>query len=154
MEEKRCASQEELEALLTDFTRRMEEGYSDTITAIGTKFVSCSFAERWALFSQKTAPWMRNPGGVAHGGVVTTIIDNAVGALVHCLAGDKFTPTIDLRVNFLRPMPVDGSTVMVRVQCDSFGSNFAHTTARIWAEDKPDKPIATAAGVYFTAWKK
>ncbi len=53
-------------------------------------------------------PEMRNGHGVLHGGVIATMADVAVGvALKPRIAGRKAT-TIDLKVNYLKPV-VEGS---------------------------------------------
>jgi uncharacterized protein (TIGR00369 family) len=48
-----------------------------------------------------------NPMGVIQGGFLTAMLDDTLGpALVATLEKDSFAPTIELKVNFIRPAPV------------------------------------------------
>jgi uncharacterized protein (TIGR00369 family) len=53
-----------------------------------------------------------NPLGVVHGGMAATLLDSALGCCVNsCLdAGDLYT-TLELKVNYLRPILLDTGTV-------------------------------------------
>jgi uncharacterized protein (TIGR00369 family) len=53
-----------------------------------------------------------NPLGVIHGGMAATLLDSALGCCVnsHLDAGDLYT-TLELKVNYLRPMTLDTGTV-------------------------------------------
>lgn len=53
-----------------------------------------------------------NPLGVVHGGMAATLLDSALGCCVNsCLeAGDVYT-TLELKVNYLRPMTLGTGTV-------------------------------------------
>lgn len=55
-------------------------------------------------------PFHANPGGVVHGGVISTALDSAASAAVHTtLAAGDYYSTIDLAVHFTRPVKLDGS---------------------------------------------
>ena len=48
-----------------------------------------------------------NPMGVVQGGFLTAMLDETLGpALVATLDKDSFAPTIELKVNFIRPAPL------------------------------------------------
>ena len=48
-----------------------------------------------------------NPMGVIQGGFLTAMLDETLGpALVATLDKDSFAPTIELKVNFIRPAPL------------------------------------------------
>ena len=52
-------------------------------------------------------PEFVNPMGVIQGGFLTAMLDDTLGpALVATLDADSFAPTIELKVNFIRPAPV------------------------------------------------
>ncbi len=53
-----------------------------------------------------------NPLGVVHGGMAATLLDSALGCCVntHLDAGDFYT-TLELKVNYLRPITVDTGIV-------------------------------------------
>lgn len=50
--------------------------------------------------------------GIVHGGMAATLLDSALGCCVnsHLAAGDRYT-TIELKVNYLRPIRVDTGVV-------------------------------------------
>jgi uncharacterized protein (TIGR00369 family) len=60
-----------------------------------------------AVFASTPSEFHYNPLGVAHGGYAMTLLDSAMGCAVHSTleAGDFYT-TIELKVNFLRPVRV------------------------------------------------
>jgi uncharacterized protein (TIGR00369 family) len=65
-------------------------------------------AERGAIRVQFEAkPEFLNPMGVVQGGFVAAMLDDTLGpALVCTLPPDHFAPTIELKVNFIRPAPL------------------------------------------------
>jgi uncharacterized protein (TIGR00369 family) len=55
----------------------------------------------------------QNPLGTVHGGIITTLLDSAMGCAVHTTlpAGGMYT-TLELKVNFLRPSFAGGETLL------------------------------------------
>jgi len=68
-----------------------------------------------AVFQSQPSHDHYNPLGIAHGGYITTLLDSAMGCAVHSLlkAGQGYT-TVELKVNFLRP--VTEATGLVRAE--------------------------------------
>jgi uncharacterized protein (TIGR00369 family) len=64
--------------------------------------------ERGAIRVQFEAkPEFLNPMGVVQGGFVAAMLDDTLGpALVCTLPSGHFAPTIELKVNFIRPAPL------------------------------------------------
>jgi uncharacterized protein (TIGR00369 family) len=56
------------------------------------------------VFSMDPLEAHQNPLGTVHGGIITTLLDSAMGCAVHTTlpAGGMYT-TLELKVNFLRP---------------------------------------------------
>jgi uncharacterized protein (TIGR00369 family) len=151
MQHTELMSQEGMERSLTKFTRRYAEDFPGTINAgLCPHLESCCFADKTAIISYDTQPWMSNPGGVVHGGMVATLFDVAIGCVTYFAAGEKLTPTMSLQVSFVRPMAI-GKRVYVQVSLTSCGRTSGHATAKAWQEGEPDRIIATAAGLYYTA---
>lgn len=97
------------------------------------------------------APWMSNPMGVMHGGIVSSALDSTMGALSFCQVGEgSRTPTVTMSVTFLRPVPLD-KKIYLRAKCSSSGRTLNNLTAELWAEGAPDRLLATACGTYFRA---
>jgi uncharacterized protein (TIGR00369 family) len=77
-----------------------------------------------------------NPIGSVHGGVFATVLDSAMGCAVHSVlpAGRAYT-TLELKVNYVRPL----TAAVARVRCEgevlSAGRRVATASGRIVGED-------------------
>jgi uncharacterized protein (TIGR00369 family) len=76
-------------------------------TTLGFKLLAID-AERGTVRVQWDAkPEFCNPMGVIQGGFLAAMLDDTLGpALVATLGKDQFAPTIELKVNFIRPAQV------------------------------------------------
>jgi len=85
-----------------------------------------------------------NPLGVVHGGMTATLLDSALGCCVNsCLdAGDLYT-TLELKVNYLRPITLDTG----RVRAVATVVHIGRTTALVEGKvlDDADKIYAYAS---------
>ena len=65
-----------------------------------------------AVFETTPAEFHYNPLGMVHGGLAATLLDSAMGCAVHtCLeVGDIYT-TLELKLNYLKPMTLDTGPV-------------------------------------------
>ena len=69
-------------------------------------------------------PELLNSAGVVHGGVTATMADVAVGmAVARALGGTRAATTVELKVNFLRP--VSGRKILARSHLLRVGSTLA-----------------------------
>ncbi|ABE55604.1 Phenylacetic acid degradation-related protein [Shewanella denitrificans OS217] len=89
--------------------------------------------------------------GVIHGGVITTLIDTGCGTAVVCAILKKFqsleiSPTLDLRVDYMKPAEPNKS-VFAFAECYKLSSSVAFTRA-IAYQDSIDEPIAHAVGSF------
>lgn len=89
--------------------------------------------------------------GVIHGGVITTLIDTACGTSVVCAILKKYqtlelSPTLDLRVDYMKPAEPHKS-VYAFSECYRLTSSVAFTRA-IAYQDSIDEPIAHAVGSF------
>ena len=117
-------------------------------------------AEGRAVFECEPAEYHYNPIGTVHGGLACTLFDSAMGCAVHTTlpAGTGYT-TLELKVNFLRPITVDtgkvfceGTAVHVggRVATaearltDASGNLYGHatTTCMVFRPGRPERPAA------------
>lgn len=62
-----------------------------------------------AVFSLDARPEFSNPLGAVHGGICATMLDSAMGCAVHSTleAGVGFS-TLELSINYIRSVPIDG----------------------------------------------
>ena len=80
-------------------------------------FRIAELSEGRAVFTVEPAEYHYNPIGVVHGGVAATLLDSAMGCAVHSTlpAGASYT-TLEIKVNYLRPLLAD--TGMVRCEAN------------------------------------
>jgi uncharacterized protein (TIGR00369 family) len=109
-----------------------------------------------AVFALDPAEHHYNPMGVVHGGVVSTILDTAMACAVHSTlpVGTGYT-TVELHVNFLRPITAETGTLRCEGETihvgrtiataqgrlvDASGKLYAHgtTTCAVMRADKPE----------------
>lgn len=63
--------------------------------------------------------------GVIHGGVITSLLDNASGLSIACHMGErKIIATLDLRIDYMRPA-TPGEAVYARAECYKVTNNIA-----------------------------
>jgi uncharacterized protein (TIGR00369 family) len=95
-------------------------------------FLLAEVEEGRAVFTLTPAEFHYNPIGVVHGGVAATLLDSAMGCAVHTLlpAGTGYT-TLELKVNFLRPMTRDTGTVRAEASVLHAGSRTALAEGRL-----------------------
>ena len=63
-------------------------------------------------FTMQALPSAANPLGSLHGGACATLLDSVMGCAVHTtLPAGVGYGTLELKVNYIRTVPVDGSTL-------------------------------------------
>jgi uncharacterized protein (TIGR00369 family) len=84
------------------------------------------------VFEFEPAEFMYSPLGNVHGGIVTVMLDSAMGCSFHTTlpAGTGYT-TLELKVNFLRPVTVDAGTLRSEGHVVHAGARVATTDARL-----------------------
>lgn len=84
------------------------------------------------VFGVKPAEYHYNPNGTVHGGLASTLFDSALGCAVHSTlpAGTGYT-TIELHVNFIRPMTKDTGPVRCEAEVIHVGRRMATAQARL-----------------------
>jgi uncharacterized protein (TIGR00369 family) len=82
----------------------------------------------------------QNPLGTVHGGIITTLLDSAMGCAVHTTlpAGGNYT-TLELKVNFLRPSFAGGATLRAEGTVLHRGTSTALAEATILDADRGRK---------------
>ncbi len=146
-------SQEGMERSLIQFARFMKVGTPNAFTSmLAPAFVRCSFQDNTVVYSYEVKPWMKNPQGTIHGGIVASMLDTTMGSLAFYMSGEKITPTITMKVDYVAPGLMD-MPVYVGCNCTRCGGTMAYITCKAWQADET-KPFATADGVFFTAGPK
>ena len=89
-------------------------------------------------------PEMRNGHGVLHGGVIATLADVAIGVALKPRITPKTATTIDLKVNYLKP--VVAGTLWARCYLVWVGRTLI--TGRVDLTDDQGKLVAIAIATY------
>lgn len=84
------------------------------------------------VFTIQPAEYHYNPLGTVHGGVTATLLDSALGCTVQSMlpAGTGYT-TLELKVNYLRPMTSKTGTVYSEGKIIHIGGRIATAEARV-----------------------
>ncbi len=142
-----------METSLIWFAEFLKKGNPNGLTAIlSPTFVRCSFADSTLVYRYDLQPWMENPQGTIHGGIIASVLDNTMGSLSFYMAGEKITPTITLKVDYVS-VGYPNLPVYVGCKCTRSGGTMAYLTCKAWQKDE-ERPFATADGVFFTAGPK
>ena len=85
-----------------------------------------------AVFELDPAEYQFNPIGSVHGGVLTTLLDSAMGCAVHAMlpAGSGYT-TLELKVSFLRRVTTETGRLRCEGSVIHLGRTVATAEARI-----------------------
>lgn len=88
--------------------------------------------EGYAVFAVKPAEYHYNPIGVVHGGLGATLLDSAMGCAVQSMlpAGAGYT-TLEIKVNFVRPMTAETERVRCEAKLIHLGGRTATAEGRI-----------------------
>src|SRR5918911_694646 len=88
--------------------------------------------ESRVVFECTPAEYHYNPIGAVHGGLACTLFDSAMGCAVHTMlpAGVGYT-TIELKVNFLRPIDVKTGRLLCEGTTIHVGGHIATAEARL-----------------------
>ena len=88
------------------------------------------------VFEMTPQEWHYNPIGSVHGGVLSTLVDSAMGCAVHSRlpAGVGYT-SLEIKVNFVRAVTVDTGAIRCEGTVLSLGRRSATAEARITSAD-------------------
>lgn len=101
------------------------------------------------LLRCKTQGWMANAAGTLHGGIIATILDQAMGFAVYALkSGNGIAPSIQLQTAYHRPL-VPGQDVLVRVRALSVTRTLITLTAEGFQAETSERICFSGSGTYF-----
>lgn len=84
------------------------------------------------VFEVEAKPKHHNTFGIAHGGLCATLLDSALGCAINtlCPPGQLFT-TLELNVNFIRPVTDDVGTLTCEARALHVGTRVGTAEARV-----------------------
>jgi uncharacterized protein (TIGR00369 family) len=93
-------------------------------------------SEGRVVFAAQPAEFHYNPLGAVHGGLAATLLDSALGCAIHSTlpAGTSFT-TLEVKVNYLRPMTRETGLVYSEGKVIHVGGRIATAEGRITDAD-------------------
>lgn len=115
--------------------------------AIGLTVVDARADEAW-LKVPYSENLIGNPEtGVVHGGVITTLLDNAAGtAVILALEEPRSIATLDLRIDYMKPA-TPGRDIVGYCRCYKVTRNVAFARGVAY-HDTADDPIATMVATF------
>jgi uncharacterized protein (TIGR00369 family) len=95
-------------------------------------FELVELSEGHAVFAVEPQEYHYNPIGVVHGGLAATLLDSAMGCAVHSMlpAGAGYT-TLEIKVNFVRPMSSETGRVRCEAKLIHLGGRTATAEGRV-----------------------
>ena len=89
-----------------------------------------------AVFELEPAEYHYNPIGMVHGGVASTVLDSAMGCAVHSTlpAGTGYS-TVELKVNFIRPLSTETGTLHCEASVIHTGGRIATAEGKLVDKD-------------------
>jgi uncharacterized protein (TIGR00369 family) len=95
-------------------------------------FELVELSEGQAIFAVEPKEYHYNPIGVVHGGMAATLLDSAMGCAVHSTlpAGAGYT-TLEIKVNFVRPITADTGRVRAEAKLIHLGGRTATAEGRV-----------------------
>ena len=109
-------------------------------------FVECDAAARSLTVDYPAQDWMLNPRSVAHGGILTTAVDLAMGLLTRYYFRASAIATVQLSVNYLRAVE-QGEDIRVRATVERAGGRLCFLKAVVEKTDGKG-PAVSATGVF------
>jgi uncharacterized protein (TIGR00369 family) len=120
---------------------------ADTLNGrLKAEFESCDDENQALTLRFPLEPWQVNGLGTLHGGMVYTMMDLAMSMAVYCFSRETIPPTISMTVNYLRPIPMEGS-VLIRTRVTSLGKRNATAYCEAVIPSS-GKTACTAIGTY------
>lgn len=104
--------------------------------AVLLNFRLAEVASGRAVFVCEPGEYHYNPIGVVHGGLIATLLDSALGCAVHTTlpAGVGYT-TLELHVNFVRPLTKDTGEIRCEGTVLHAGKRMATAEAKVFDRD-------------------
>ena len=116
--------------------RLLEEGTPPPPMCALMEFRAVKFEFGLAVFEGVPREFHYNPVGVAHGGFAATLLDSSLGCCVHTTLKPGFnSTTIELKVNYVRPLTSETGLVTSVGRTIHAGSRIATAEAKLTGAD-------------------
>jgi len=139
-------TQTELTLKIIGFVERINLDPDHFCGMLAPRFIGCNADEMSIELGFTAQSWEENPLGVIHGGIVSGMLDSAMGILASTVSGGR-SVTVSLQTSFLRAVYA-GDRINVRAVVTYLGRSIVHCEAKAYRENEPEKPVATATAVF------
>jgi uncharacterized protein (TIGR00369 family) len=120
-----------------------ERPVSPNCSLLGLRFIDV--AEGSVSLAMPASLWFCTGFGTFYGGALVALADTAINSAVTTTLPPRTSfGTLDLKVNFLRPVMPDGRDLVARATVEQRGRTIAVTTCRL--DDADGKRVAMASG--------
>ena len=112
--------------------------------------------EGTCTFAMPASPWLCSPQPLLYGGAIALLADAALSCAVMTTIkpGASFA-SLDLKVNYLRPVAPDGRLLHARAQLVHRGRSMALAEAEVFNEDGKKVAVATSSAIVLNrAWSE
>jgi uncharacterized protein (TIGR00369 family) len=93
--------------------------------------------------------WLNSPGRRVQGGAITMLADAALaGAVETTAAAGTAVASIDVKVNFLRPVEADGRDLVAKARVEHSGRSLAIADAELFNSNRQRVALATGSSMY------
>lgn len=118
--------------------------------ALGMNVVNAKRGEAWLSVPYREELVGNPQTGVIHGGVITSLLDNACGIAVQLsLPARMSIATLDLRIDYMKPA-TPKLDLTAHTHCYKVTTNIAFVRGTAYHRDEDD-PIATCVGTFMLA---
>ncbi len=104
-------------------------------------YVLTGLEEGIVILTMTPRPEMANPAGMVHGGILTSICDEAMGIAVLTMGQEHYHVTVDININFLYGIPI-GTELRAKGMVVRSGKKIAFTKCEIY--DTQDRLCVSA----------
>ena len=108
---------------------------------------SCSEERKELTLRFPLLDWEVNGLGTLHGGMMNTMLDLAMSMVVYCFSRKSIPPTVSMTANYLRPVPMEGGSILIRARLTSLGKRNATAFGEA-VIPATGKTACTAIGTY------
>lgn len=144
---KETESQENMEAWMSEALLPTSTLYQGgVIPSLKGRYVNCSLEEGWVEVAFDVLEWELNPEGGLHGGIIAAQFDTAFGLLTHYYAKQNMITTVQLAVNYLKPI-LPGDCIHYRIKANSRGRTLVSVTGEAFLE-REHILAATGSGTF------
>jgi acyl-CoA thioesterase len=104
-----------IEALVCDFKEA-----SRVSKQMNPNLIACSEKGQTITIEFPVSEWQLNEHDTMHAGIIATAFDEALGIFAAYLAGDQSTVSINISLNYIKPIPKDDS-ILITAKVTSAG---------------------------------